>query len=221
MTVDEKTDTATVVEHELALKVYIDSLLLEPVLDTQVEENIGSPSPETQIESESIVETQRAKMDATSSSDEPLECLLFKVAGFLTLAVPLGQLSGILKWSGEAAFIPGHADWFLGLVTNRGHQVKVIDIAKFVIPSNHKSRQALDSDRDFKHILLIDKGKFGLACDELGEVVKISREHVRWREDRGNRTWLAGTLIEQMSALLDMEKFTQMLKEGISEDEIS
>lgn len=219
--VDEKTGTASVVEHELALKVYIDSLLLEPAPETQTEERVDTPSLETQIGPESVVEVQPVESDAPAHIDETLECLLFKVAGFLTLAVPLGQLNGILKWNGEVTFIPGHADWFLGLVTNRGHQVKVIDIAKFVIPTHHKSRQALDGDRKFKNILLINQGKIGLACDELGEVVRISREHVRWREERGNRTWLAGTLIEQMSALLDMDKFTQMLKEQISGDEIS
>ena len=229
MTIDEKNETSTMVEHELALKVYIDSLLLEPALETQVEEKVESPPVETPVETEvvteqqveEVVEPQAAKTDISATGDETLECLLFKVAGFLTLAVPLAHLNGIMKWNGEATLVPGHADWFLGLVPNRGRQVKVIDIAKFVIPENHKSRQSLQGERNFKHMLLIDEGKYGLACDELGQVVKISHEKVRWREDRGNRTWLAGTLIEQMSALLDVEKFTEMLKEGIPGDEIS
>ena len=97
----------------------------------------------------------------------------------------------------------------------------MIDIAKFVIPMNHQSRQALAGERHFKHLLLIDDGGFGLACDDLGEVLKLAPDKVRWRQDRSSRPWLAGTLIEQMSALIDIDKFTEMLKEGVPLDEIS
>ncbi len=225
MTMDEKTETSTMVEHERALKVYIDALLLEPALETSVEEKVDSSPTEIEIvteqQSDQALEPHALKPDISSLSDEVLECLLFKVAGFLTLAVPLVRLNGIMQWNGDATHIPGHADWFLGLVSNRGQQVKVIDIAKFVIPENHKSRQSVEGERNFKHMLLIDDGKIGLACDELGQVVKISHEKVRWREDRSSRPWLAGTLIEQMSALLDVEKFTEMLKDDIPLDEIS
>ncbi len=225
MTMDEKTETSTMVEHERALKVYIDALLLEPALETSVEEKVDSSPTEIEIvteqQSDQALEPHALKPDISSLSDEVLECLLFKVAGFLTLAVPLVRLNGIMQWNGGATHIPGHADWFLGLVSNRGQQVKVIDIAKFVIPENHKSRQSVEGERNFKHMLLIDDGKIGLACDELGQVVKISHEKVRWREDRSSRPWLAGTLIEQMSALLDVEKFTEMLKDDIPLDEIS
>ncbi len=225
MTMDEKTETSTMVEHERALKVYIDALLLEPALETSVEEKVDSSPTEIEIvteqQSDQALEQHALKPDISSLSDEVLECLLFKVAGFLTLAVPLVRLNGIMQWNGDATHIPGHADWFLGLVSNRGQQVKVIDIAKFVIPENHKSRQSVEGERNFKHMLLIDDGKIGLACDELGQVVKISHEKVRWREDRSSRPWLAGTLIEQMSALLDVEKFTEMLKDDIPLDEIS
>ena len=108
----------------------------------------------------------------------------------------------------------------MGLVSNRGRQVKVIDIAKFVIPANHKSRQAVEAERQFKHLLLVDGGRYGLACDELGQVLKLSGDKIRWRNDRSNRPWLAGTIIEQMSALLDVDSFTEMLKEGVPLDEI-
>jgi purine-binding chemotaxis protein CheW len=131
------------------------------------------------------------------------------------------SLSGIMKWPDEITPIPGYAEWFLGLVSTRGRQVKVIDLARFVIPENHKSRQVLSGERQFKHLLLLEGGRMGLACDELGTVLKVAPDQVRWRSDTSVRPWLAGTLIEQMSALLDVEQLTAILKEGAPLDDIT
>lgn len=155
-------------------------------------------------------------------SEGTFESLLFKVAGLLTLSVPLVRLNGILPWPGKLTAVPGHAGWFLGLLSNRGRQVKIIDIAKFVIPENHKARSTIESsERQFKHIILIDDGQFGLACDDLGNVLKLNQGQVRWRSDRTTRPWLAGTIIEQMCAMIDLDHFVAMLKEGVPPDDIS
>ena len=237
MSSEEKKPLATEFEHEVALKVYIDALLLEPEeVEAPPEVEIAVVEPvevttQAEIKTEAAVETAVTEVAETekikppqaqdaAAANEVVEYLLFKVAGFLTLSVPLARLNGIMKWNGELTPIPGHADWFLGLVSNRGQQVKVIDIAKFVIPENHKSRQAVEAEREFKHLLLVDGGRFGLACDELGQVLKLTSDKIRWRPDRSNRPWLAGTIIEQMSALLDVDSFTEMLKEGVPLDEI-
>jgi len=232
MSAEEKKQAATEFEHEVALKVYIDALL-EPEIEIEpapVAETIAVTIP---AEAEVVVAQETAAPESTESTkinpphgleipatNEVVEYLLFKVAGFLTLSVPLARLNGIMKWDGQITPIPGHADWFLGLIKNRGQQVKVIDIAKFVIPENHKSRQAVKADRQFKHLLLVDGGRFGLACDELGQVLKLTGDKIRWRENRSSRPWLAGTVIEQMSALLDVDSFIEMLKEGVPLDEI-
>ncbi len=228
---EEKNVLPTAADHELALKVYIDSLLLEPAFETpaevEVESHAHEPVEQTVVDTDlaeqviAVPDEQPVQQEITSDSDEPFECILFKVAGFLTLAVPLLRLNGIVQWDGEITPIPGHAEWFLGLISYRGRQVKVIDIAKFVIPEGHKSRHAVDGERVFKHLLLIDDGKFGLACDDLGQVLKLTSDKVRWRQERNNRPWLAGTLIEQMSALIDTDKFAEMLKEDAPLDEIS
>jgi len=237
MSTEDKKQLATEFEHEVALKVYIDALLLEPETIEVAPEPV-KPIAEpvevitaTEIKAEAQLEAavvETTVPETTNPPPEPLvpvsgeivEYLLFKVAGFLTLSVPLERLNGIVKWNGEITPIPGHADWFLGLISNRGRQVKVIDIAKFVIPKNHKSRQAIEAERQFKHLLLVDGGRFGLACDELGQVLKLSGEKIRWRDNRCSRPWLAGTIIEQMSALLDVDSFIEMLKEGVPLDEI-
>lgn len=232
MSRDDEQDFVTVVEHEQALKVYIDALLLEPPADDAASVETAAPTPlvapvaaepdaaTVAIDAVEPPPQPRRRQAPAVDRDAPFECLLFKVAGGLRLAVPLVRLTGILKWEGHLTPIPGYADWFLGLMSKRGRQVKVIDIAAFVIPENHNARQALADTRRYQHLLLIDDGKIGLACDDLGRVLKLSADKVRWRKDAGSRPWLAGTVIEQMSALLDVEQLTAMLKEGAALDDI-
>ncbi len=233
MSEDDEKEFVAVVEHEQALKVYIDALLLEPApeepssADTGAQAPVASPvgpaaAPVREVtgvvESQTETPPQRAP---GADADAPFDCLLFRVAGALMLAVPLVRLAGIMKWRGEVTPIPGYAEWFLGLAPIRGRQVKVIDIARFVIPQNHKSRQALAGERRFKHLLLIGDGGIGLACDDLGQVLKLTADKVRWRKESRSRPWLACTLIEQMSALLDVDRLTIMLKEGAPADDIT
>jgi len=233
----EKQEVSSVVEQELALKVYIDSLLIEPApqIEQQTETVIAPPEAEVDLKQEQTIEQQHEievqpdtilESEATppstvdSTIEGSFECLMFQVAGGLQLSVPLVHLNGILQWQGECTPLPGHAEWFLGLVSNRGKQVKVIDIAKFVIPENHQAREKLSGERDFKHLILIDDGRFGLACDGLGDVLRLEHDQVRWRSDRSSRPWLAGTVIDKMCALIDVDQFVGKLKEGISLDDI-
>ncbi len=240
MSSSDKKQVTHLVEHELALKVYLDSLLFDDPLfeeeppeveqkvqlKTQVVPDVITKAPVVELHEvvpQPILEAERVPVQADRPgwSEGAFECLMFKVAGSLTLSVPLIRLNGIVNWEDNLTFVPGHAEWFLGVLKNRGKQVKVIDIAKFVIPQNHQARQSLSSERQFKEIILIDDGQFGIACDGLGDVLKLTKEQVRWRSDRSSRPWLAGTVIEHMCALIDLDSFISMLKDGGVPDDIS
>ena len=221
MSVTEKPEVATLVQHDLALKVYIDALLDEPAVDIKPVEKLFVVVKETQF-SDSQRRTAAGNDGELCEAPlpdwrrQPFDSLLFKVAGSLTLAVPLVRLNGVIKWDDRITHVPGHADWVLGVLPVRGRQIKVIDVAKFVIPENHRARSGLNRDRAFKHVVLIGDGSWGLACDELGDVLKIGVEDVRWRDDHGSasRRWLAGTVIDLMCAVLDVDRFIAMLKDG-------
>ncbi len=219
-TLDKKL-VSPLIEHELALKVYLDSLLFEAPPVAESDDIAIAPTQvvavATELESDAL-----PVVTLPDWSEGVFESLHFKVRGFLMLSIPLARLSGIVPWPGRLTAVPGYADWFLGLLPSHGHQVKVIDIAKFVIPVNHKARNTLTSgERQLKHIILIDDGRFGLACDELSGILKLTQKEVRWRSDRTTRPWLAGTIIEQMCALLDIDHFVEMLKEGVPPDDIT
>jgi len=240
MTVSEKQAVSKLVEHELALKVYISALLEdeaaplaladEPAPRPAVEAppqapELKPPLPTVEVPVE-VAEPVSAPPVPSSNAypdwaDQAFEALLFKVGGFLSLATPLATLNTIVTWNDKITPMPGHAEWFLGLLPMRARQVKVIDIAKFVIPENHAARRSLEGERQFKHIIVVGNGEYGLACDDLGDVFSVERDKVRWRTDLSQRPWLAGTLVEQMCALLDVNVFAEMLKDGCPADETS
>lgn len=224
MTVIEKQSAGQLIAQELALKVYIDALL-EDVTETSVR-----PTPELTVVEQptrlAVATADEVASQTIPSDNKPahpewaetqFDCVLFKVAGALTLAVPLIELSGIVKWNSQVTPLPGHQDWFLGLLSVRGRQVKVIDMARFVIPEQHRAREIVNQSRSFKHIILVGNGEWGLACEDMGKVLKLSPDAVRWRADRSQRPWLAGMLVEHMCALLDVERFIGMAGQGTTQ----
>jgi purine-binding chemotaxis protein CheW len=86
-----------------------------------------------------------------------------------------------------------------------------------VLPENKLLKIAGENPRKrVKHIVLIDDYKWGLACDEINEVITLQPEDVRWRTSKTSRDWLAGTVIEHMCALMNSQGFSAMLAKGSS-----
>ena len=66
------------------------------------------------------------------------------------------------------------------------------------------------------HLVMIDEGRWALACDSIGEVIDLETKDVKWRGTNGKRAWLAGTVIEQMCALLDIDALKEALANGLA-----
>jgi purine-binding chemotaxis protein CheW len=75
-----------------------------------------------------------------------------------------------------------------------------------------------EAARRASHILLVDDFNWGLACDEIGDVIWLSADDVKWRQNKRQRPWLAGTAIQQMCALIDTEVFADMLNLQIARE---
>ncbi len=144
---------------------------------------------------------------------EAFQILLFKVAG-LGLAVPLIELNGIVEWTDAVTPLPGHADFYLGLLQHRDCSVPVVDPARLVLPAQQFAALTQDPRERVRRIVLIDEGRWGLACDQVSEVITVKPEQVRWRGRRTQRRWLAGTVIDHMCALLDTQAFARLLESG-------
>lgn len=145
-------------------------------------------------------------------AESDFQAMLFKVAG-LSLAVPLVELNGIVECDlSEVTAMPGHADFYLGLMSHLDKTVPLVDTARFVLPPD--KLQILTADKPEERItrvVMISDCQYGLACDEVNEVVTLSPDAVRWRTQRTSRRWLAGTVIEHMCALIDANAFAELL----------
>jgi len=174
---------------------------------------------EQDVSIQAQVETQIETEIATDSivpewAIDPFQILLFEVAG-LKLAVPLIELSGVIEWTEAVTEMPGHADFYMGILQHLGYKIAVIDTARMVMPANKLAQLAGDEPRDrVKHIVLIDDYRWGLACDKIGEVITLKPEEVKWRTSKTSRGWLAGTVIDHMCALLNSEGFASLLESG-------
>ena len=214
------------VEEKDALSVYFEALLREEAQPDYVEPQTLEVSPLPNLVPPVIMpatlpepppEPVAIQQEGPPAwAGERFQALLFRVAG-LTLAVPLVELSGIQPWEGEQVTpMPGHTSWYLGLTQYRGRSVPVIDTAELVLPPDRLAGLSPATER-LGRVVFIDDGQWGLACDEVAEVLSLDPEQVRWRSNRTKRRWLAGTVIEHMCAIIDPPAFAQMLRTGMED----
>lgn len=191
-----------------ALSVYFEALLREAPPELDLETVVAlAPSP---------VVTPQHSEGRPAWGDATFQALLFKVGG-LSLAVPLVELSGVQEWQdGKVTPLPGHLPWYLGLMQYRERNVPVVDTAQLVMPEDRQAGLPPWQER-LRHVVFIADGTWGLACDELAQVVTLRPDEVRWRTSRTKRRWLAGTVIEHMCALLDPPVFADVLASGLED----
>lgn len=225
----------TLLEQKLALSAYLDALLTDeapqpalageaealPKVDTPVEmpEPVPAHAPELVPK---LVATPKPVPEPQSLVDgvpewaqTRFQALLFEVAG-LTLAVPLVKLKGVVPNENGLTEMPGHSSLFLGVTPYQGVQSKVVDTACFVLPVDRVAQLDEDITERSAHLVVIDEGRWALACTKIGDVIELDAAQVKWRRAAGKRLWLAGTVIEQMCALLDIDELTQQLVDGMA-----
>ncbi|MEB0043027.1 MULTISPECIES: CheW domain-containing protein [unclassified Pseudomonas] len=141
---------------------------------------------------------------------EPFECLLFDVAG-LTLAVPLVCLGSIYSLAGtELTPLFGQPDWFLGILPSQSGNLKVLDTARWVMPDRYRD----DFRQGLQYVISVQGYEWGLAVHHVSRSIRLDPNEIKWRSQRGQRPWLAGTVIEHMCALLDVSELAELIASG-------
>ncbi len=203
----------TLLEQQLALGAYLDALLTGS--EAPVEQGVEPPEkPQARVSAAPGSEPAQAS-DTTGSvipvwAETRFQALLFEVAG-LTLAVPLAKLKGVVPNTQGLSEMPGHSPLFLGVTPYQGVQSKVVDTARFVLPKDRAAPLETGIAERSAHLVVIDEGRWALACSKIGDVIELEPAQVKWRTAAGKRLWLAGTVIELMCALLDIDELTQAL----------
>ncbi|MBD8473615.1 CheW domain-containing protein [Pseudomonas sp. CFBP 8770] len=141
---------------------------------------------------------------------EPFECLLFDVAG-LTLAVPLVCLGSIYALAGQTLTpLFGQPDWFLGILPSNSGNLKVLDTARWVMPDRYRD----DFRQGLQYVISVQGYEWGLAVHQVSRSLRLDPNEIKWRSQRGQRPWLAGTVIEHMCALLDVAELAELIASG-------
>jgi purine-binding chemotaxis protein CheW len=150
-------------------------------------------------------------------AQEPFECLLFDVAG-LTLAVPLVCLGSIYPLAVEELTpLFGQPDWFLGLLPTQAGNLRVLDTARWVMPERY-SEQLREG---LRYVISVQGYEWGLAVHQVSRSIRLDPSAVKWRTQRTQRPWLAGTVVEHMCALLDVTAVAELISKAGKEQATS
>ncbi|PFG07809.1 MULTISPECIES: chemotaxis protein CheW [unclassified Marinobacter] len=139
-------------------------------------------------------------------AEKPFECLIFTVAG-LQLAVPLVLLGAIHRIEDDIMPMPGSPSWYMGIRPARDKNLRVVDSAEWIMAG----RAPANARANYRFVIHLNNSNWGLACDNVAQSFTLSPQQVRWRTSRSKRPWLAGTVIEQMCALLDVQSMAHLL----------
>ncbi|WP_243712045.1 chemotaxis protein CheW [Marinomonas sp. KMM3893] len=151
--------------------------------------------------------TSVAKTEPLPWATGRFECLLFYVGG-LKMAVPLIELGGIFQSSDEKlTSIFGQPDWFMGVANVGDFNLRCVDTARWVMPNHYKG----ELKEHFKFVIQLDRSDWSLGCERVAEAISLQPSQVKWRSDRSKRPWLAGTVIDHMCAILDVQGFIELL----------
>jgi hypothetical protein len=153
---------------------------------------------------------------------EDFSCLSFKVAG-LKLAVPVEFVDGMQPLDLLPPVVTLHSDagdpntsadidegrsqnMMLGRSKiNRPEQdaevVNVIDTARLVMPERYDPSMT----ESYRYILSLKNCDWSIAVDSIGGELALSPQNVRWRSEHTRREWLAGTVVDKMCALVDID----------------
>ncbi|WP_459205141.1 chemotaxis protein CheW [Pseudomonas sp. MLB6B] len=197
----------TVADEQVPTEIPV-SASSEPVVELDVE----PLAPVADVHRPAVLPPQPPANDTgrPAWAAEPFECLLFDVAG-LTLAVPLVCLGSIYPLAGqELTPLFGQPDWFLGILTCQAGNLKVLDTARWVMPDRYRD----DFRQGLQYVISVQGYEWGLAVHQVSRSLRLDPDEIKWRSQRGQRPWLAGTVIEHMCALLDVAELAELIASG-------
>lgn len=155
---------------------------------------------------------------------QDFRCLAFNVSG-LKLAVPVHFIDGmqpldLLSSSVQAAaqvnsVVQGalvlgqmkvdHGD-------EESQSFAVLDTARLVMPERYDNAMK----ESYRYVLTLKNCDWSIAVDSIGGEIGLSPQNVRWRSEHTRREWLAGTVVDKMCALIDIDLLNrQMMADAI------
>lgn len=185
-------------------------------LDRYLQELLGdAPSRLAAVAADRQQERSRSDagdVETTPPAQEParltgvLRARVLHVGG-VSLAVPLERVNRVVTESGQLKALSGAVPLLLGVLSYPGGEARVVDTAGLILPQDNSPRRAANAAQ----FVVLDEGRLALACSRIGEVIELQDSDVKWRTAAGKRPWLAGTVLKQMCALLDIDAVNRLL----------
>lgn len=144
-------------------------------------------------------------------SQQEFQALFFKVDK-LILAAPLTELLRTIRIVRKPTKIPGQPAWFMGLLDDHENRIGVLDTGQLVCGKTRGGQRDLE-ENPFTSILITKDGRWGLACDEVLSISRLEPDKVRWRTIREKRSWLVGTVIDELTAVIDIQQLVPHRKQ--------
>lgn len=190
-------------------------IISEPLIEITRTVDVIPAAVNTEVEKQhnrltDQIATQQTQLltDQESWSSQGVECLVFSLCG-LKLAVPLLYLGGVHEvLPEEVKPLMGQPKWYLGMVHTGEQNLQVIDTANFIMPEREQNL----AGKGFKYLIQLEKTPWAIACQSIDDTVRLEASEIKWRGDRGKRSWLAGTVIEKMCALVDVSGLLQRVE---------
>lgn len=228
-----KKDNSNLLKPDSAVADFLDTLLQESTEQKPLEKPLKSKPrillmpdlvekpPEAEVETSVNPQNQVILEDAEQIQQQakipeienkefdyqfPLQCLMFKVAGN-HLSIPLINMGSVLTWSEKLTMLPGAPDWFLGILKHRELNVKVADTAKIINATKVDSYCS-----GSRHILVFGDDNWAITCDEIGDVVNLNKDDVKW-SGQDSKGFSLGTIKQSLAVLLSPVKILNRLNE--------
>ncbi len=192
---------------QIAEEIESEPSVAEPIVEVISVEPLIAEAVEEKPEQKLALKASHLT-DQESWSSQGVECLIFNVCG-LKLAVPLLYLGGVHEVKADDIKpLIGQPKWYLGMVHTDEVNLQAIDTANFIMPEKQQDL----SEQGFKYLIQLEKTPWAIACQSIDDTVRLEASEIKWRGDRGKRTWLAGTVIEKMCALVDVSGLLQRVE---------
>jgi len=213
-----------VVQQEIALDSYLSTLLDEIPSNTDLDQQelkveakpkiVKQVKTSTPVVEKIIVKTDNQDSDVTKPvrplavmpewARSEFQALFFKVDKFI-LATPLTELLRTIEVDKKPTKIPGQPSWFMGLLDTHEQRIGVLDTGQLIFGKTIGQQRDLKK-QPFQRILITHDGRWGLACDEILSIGKLEPDKVRWRTLRQKKPWLIGTVIDELTAVIDVNQ---------------
>ncbi len=170
--------------------------------------------PEHQFDAENSSEVANVLLESPLENGIPewgqgsFQTLIFNI-GELKLAVPLVKLGGIHPIHSKPTPMPEKPDWYMGLLAHDQGNISVIDTALWIMPEKYQIAKA--KGLDYELLILLDDSRWGLACSRVDNTITLTEQDIRWNSKNSKRPWLAGMVIGEMCALIDVQTLIKIL----------